>query len=100
MIKNLIFINGTMGVGKTTTSKELQKMLPNCIFLDGDWCWDMSPFIVTDETQKINQSRIRHFELIEHIRCEYYKETLFIVEKIRGIIYRLLLRHSFSGMPE
>jgi hypothetical protein len=43
-----------------------------------------------------NQSRIRHFELIEHIRCEYYKETLFIVEKIRdnlskekirGIIY-------------
>ncbi|NLL98695.1 MAG: nucleotide kinase, partial [Tepidanaerobacter sp.] len=27
-MKNLIFINGTMGVGKTATSRELQKLLP------------------------------------------------------------------------
>jgi tRNA uridine 5-carbamoylmethylation protein Kti12 len=52
-MKNLIFINGTMGVGKTATSRELQKLLPNCVFLDGDWCWDMSPFIVNDETKKV-----------------------------------------------
>jgi len=26
-MKNLIFINGTMGVGKTATSKELQRTL-------------------------------------------------------------------------
>jgi len=32
-MKNLIFINGTMGVGKTATSRELQKILPNCVFL-------------------------------------------------------------------
>jgi broad-specificity NMP kinase len=51
-MKNLIFINGTMGVGKTTTSLELKKILPKCVFLDGDWCWDMSPFIVTEETKK------------------------------------------------
>ncbi len=44
-------INGTMGVGKTVTSKKLQNKLPNCVFLDGDWCWDSSPFIVTEETK-------------------------------------------------
>jgi len=38
-MKNLIFINGTMGVGKTTTSKILLKLLPECVFLDGDWCY-------------------------------------------------------------
>lgn len=45
-MKNLIFINGAMGVGKTATSRELQKLLPNCVFLDGDWCWDMSPLLL------------------------------------------------------
>ena len=30
-----------------------------------------------------NPNRIRHFELIEHIRDEYYEETLYIVDKIR-----------------
>lgn len=46
-------INGTMGVGKTATSRELQKMLNNCVFLDGDWCWDMQPFIVNEETKRM-----------------------------------------------
>ncbi len=32
-MKNLIFINGTMGVGKTATGRELQKLLPNVFFL-------------------------------------------------------------------
>ena len=50
-MKQLIFINGTMSVGKTATSKELQKILPKNVLLDGDNCWDMNPFIVTDETK-------------------------------------------------
>jgi len=41
-LKRLIFINGTMGVGKTTVARTLQKKLPDCAFLDGDWCWDAS----------------------------------------------------------
>jgi adenylate kinase family enzyme len=76
MIKNLIFINGTMGVGKTTTSKELQKMLTNCVFLDGDWCWDMSPFIVTDETREMVIDNISHL-LNNFISCSEYKIIIF-----------------------
>ena len=37
-MKTLYFINGAMGVGKTAVSRALQKMLPDCAFLDGDWC--------------------------------------------------------------
>jgi shikimate kinase len=46
-MKKLIFINGTMGVGKTTISQQLKQQLPYSVFLDGDWCWDASPFVVT-----------------------------------------------------
>lgn len=75
-MKNLIFINGTMGVGKTATSKELQKMLPNCVFLDGDWCWDMSPFIVTDETKKMVVDNIGYL-LNNFISCSEYENIIF-----------------------
>ncbi len=44
MVKNLIFINGTMGAGKSAVSRELKKILAPSFFLDGDWCWDMEPF--------------------------------------------------------
>ena len=75
-MKNLIFINGTMGVGKTSTSKELQKMLNNCVFLDGDWCWDMSPFIVTDETKKMVINNITYL-LNNFIACSAYENIIF-----------------------
>ena len=39
-MKNFILIGGPMGVGKTAASRLLQRQLPGCAFLDGDWCWD------------------------------------------------------------
>ncbi|QVK17917.1 AAA family ATPase [Mycoplasmatota bacterium] len=50
-MKKIIFIGGTMGVGKTTTSKALHNILQPSIWLDGDWCWQMNPWNF-DESNK------------------------------------------------
>ncbi len=52
-MKTLYLIGKKMGVGKTTVSQQLKKDLNNSIFLDGDWCWDSSPFQVNDETKEM-----------------------------------------------
>ena len=40
-----------MGVGKSTVCEELLALLQPGVYLDGDWCWHMRPFTVTDETK-------------------------------------------------
>lgn len=75
-VKNLILINGTMGVGKTATSREIQKLLPKCVFLDGDWCWDASPFIVTEETKNMVQNNIGYL-LNNFLSCSEYENIVF-----------------------
>ncbi len=56
--KSLYLIGGTMGVGKTAASQELKWMLPRAVFLDGDWCWDMDPFVVNRETKAMVMDNI------------------------------------------
>ena len=75
-VKRLIIINGAMGVGKTTVCRELLKNLPQCAFLDGDWCWMMDPFIVNEETKKMVQDNIIHL-LRSYLNCSVYKNVVF-----------------------
>mgnify|MGYP001450396504 CR=1 FL=1 len=50
-MKKLIIINGTMGVGKSTVSNILLDKLKPSVYLDGDWCWNMNPFVVSEENK-------------------------------------------------
>ncbi len=75
-MKNLILIGGTMGVGKTTVSRALQGLLPGCVFLDGDWCWDMRPFTVNEETKAMVQDNIVHL-LRNFLRCSVFQNVVF-----------------------
>ena len=75
-MKTLYLIGGTMGAGKTAVSQQLKKDLPNSVFLDGDWCWDSSPFQVTEETKKIVIDNICHL-LNNFLSCSVYENIIF-----------------------
>ena len=97
-MKRLIFVNGTMGAGKTATCRELKKLLPPCAFLDGDWCWDMEPFQVTEETKAMVQENIA-FLLGQFLRCSAYETVIFCwVMHQREIIQELLARLPLEGV--
>lgn len=70
-MKKLILIGGTMGVGKTTIGQQLKKKLNYSVFLDGDWCWDMHPFVVNDETKKMVMDNIC-FQLNSFLKCSHF----------------------------
>jgi len=91
-MKRLYLIGGTMGVGKTTTCRLLRDMLPDCVFLDGDWCWDMHPFKVTEETKAMVMDNICHL-LNNFIRCSAYENIVFCwVMHAQGIIDDIVAR--------
>ena len=75
-MKHLYIIGGTMGVGKTTVCQHLKKKLPNCVFLDGDWCWDADPFQVTPETKTMVLDNITYL-LNNFLYSSAYENIVF-----------------------
>ena len=109
-MKRLYVIGGPMGVGKTAVSRALQQRLPNCVFLDGDWCWDMRPFYVTDETKAMVLDNICHL-LGNFLQCSVCDNVVFCwvmhrQEILDGLLSRLTLRDvelhliSLTAAPE
>jgi hypothetical protein len=103
-MKNLIIVGGTMGVGKTATCRELQKILPRNVFLDGDWCWDMRPFVVTGETKKMVEGNIAHL-LNSFLDCSEFENVIFcwvlhrqkiLDDLIAGLNHKDCTIHCFS----
>ena len=75
-MKALYMIGGAMGVGKTTVCQQLKRELQNSVFLDGDWCWDASPFQVTDETKAMVIDNICYL-LNNFLKCSVYENVIF-----------------------
>ena len=75
-MKTIYIIGGTMGVGKTTVCQRLKKLLDKAVFLDGDWCWDADPFVVTDETKAVVMDNIHH-TLNNFIKFSAYQNIIF-----------------------
>ena len=65
-----------VSVGKTAVSQQLKHDLPNAVFLDGDWCWDASPFQVTEETRAMVTENICYL-LNQFLHCSAYENVIF-----------------------
>lgn len=87
-----------MGVGKTATSRELKKLLPSCVLLDGDNVWDMEPFVVNDDTKKCVISNIVAC-LSNFLACPQFKNIIFcwVLHK-REIAEEILARLNLEGV--
>lgn len=92
MDKKLYLIGGTMGIGKTTVSRILKSRLDRSVMLDGDWCWDMNPFTVNDETKAMVMDNICYL-LNNFIKCSTYDNIIFCwVMHEQAIIDEILSR--------
>ena len=97
MTKQLFLIGGTMGVGKTANCQVLKRKLNNSVFLDGDWCWDMHPFQVTEETKEMVLQNIC-FILNNFIKCSVIENVVFCwVMHQQEIIDEILSRLDTQG---
>ena len=65
-----------MGVGKSSVSRQLNKLLDKSVWLDGDWCWMADPFTVTQESKDMVTDNICHL-LNNFINCSEYQNIIF-----------------------
>lgn len=91
-MKKLYLIGGTMGVGKTTTCQVLKRKLDRSVFIDGDWCWDMHPFIVNEETKKLVLENICML-LNNDLKCSVFDHIIFCWVMHEQSIIDVLLSH-------
>lgn len=97
-MKNLYIIKGTMGIGKTTVSKLLKLNMPKSVFLDGDWCWDMHPFIVNAETKEMVIKNITYL-LNNFLSCSEYENIIFCwVLNLEETQKEILSRLNLAGV--
>lgn len=66
MRKKLILISGSPCVGKSAVGERLFESYDNSAYLDGDWCWCVHPFSVTDRRLR-NGDRSMSFVLSNYL---------------------------------
>ncbi len=96
-MKRLYLVGGPMGVGKTAACQQLKRLLPESAYLDGDWCWDMHPFLVTEETRAMVMDNIAH-TLANFLRCSTIQNVILSwVMHEQAILDDLLARLPLDG---
>ena len=70
MRKKLILISGSPCVGKTAVGTRLFESYDNSAYLDGDWCWGVHPFSITDSRLR-NGDRSMSFVLSNYLDLDF-----------------------------
>jgi broad-specificity NMP kinase len=85
-MKKLIVVNGTMGVGKSAVCKSLNGVLNHSVWLDGDWCWMMNPWIVNDENRAMVENNIT-----------YQLRSFLTNSTFEHVIFSWVLHRAYTG---
>lgn len=75
-MKNLLFLCGPNGIGKTTISKEIVRQLPNTAYVDSDPCRFMNPFVLSNETIPTIAKNISGL-IINYMDCPIINNVVF-----------------------
>ncbi len=73
----VIIINGPMGVGKTTVGKYIAENYSGTAFIDGDWCFDLHPFVGNHETKTMAIDNILHM-IDNYQKCSVCKMIVLV----------------------
>lgn len=95
-MKNILFLCGPNGIGKTTICKEIIKKLPNSAYVDSDPCRMMNPFILNDDTIPTIAKNISDL-LINYLKCPIVNTVVFSYGfhgRRREVFQRVLLEIS------
>ena len=91
-MKRVVIINGPIGVGKTTVGKLLCKRLDKSAFIDGDWCFDLHPFIANKETKDMAIDNIVHI-INNYLNCSYCDFVVFCWVMDKKEVYRKIVEN-------
>ena len=75
-MKNLLFLCGTNGIGKTTICKEIVRTLPNSAYVDSDPCRVMNPFVIDDNTIPTISKNISDM-ILNYFNCPIIQTVIF-----------------------
>ena len=75
-MKNMLFLCGPNGIGKTTICKEIVKILPNSAYVDSDPCRVMNPFVLDDNTIPTISKNISDM-ILNYFNCPVVQTVIF-----------------------
>ncbi len=94
-MKTVLMVGGPMGVGKTAACRQLKGKLDGCVFLDGDWCWDIHPFQADEENRAMVMDNIV-FLLRRFLQNPQIHTVIFCWVLHKDSIYEQILTRLFE----
>ena len=97
--QKLIIISGSPCVGKTTVADKLFQSYENSAYLDGDWCWCINPFSLSDPRLR-NGDKSMSFVLSNYLNSDFdyviFSSVVVMYESIRKPILEDITARDFD----
>ncbi|HCS74740.1 MAG TPA: nucleotide kinase [Clostridiales bacterium] len=97
--QKLIIISGSPCVGKTTVADKLFQSYENSAYLDGDWCWCINPFSLSDPRLR-NGDKSVSFVLSNYLNSDFdyviFSSVVVMYESIRKPILEDITARDFD----